>query len=110
MRFMRGAYSLFPFFEHPLCAFEYGERAGLDLAADLASDEKSREAAQAIRAAPVDRHEPEPGPASGIGDEGPQFERRPEVMACVQHLRRDHRVFLAFDDHEMTDTKNGLQA
>ena len=66
--------------------------------------------AEAVRAAAIDGHEPESGPARRVGHERAELESRPEIVARIQHLGDDDGVARTLADRQVTDAKRGLQA
>ena len=70
---------------------------------------RADEAAQAVRAAAVDVHEPEAGAATGIGHQHAQFERGPEVVARIELLGRDDRGVLPFLNGDVADPDGRLE-
>ena len=83
--------SLAPF-QHLLCYAQPCHRAFPYLLFNSSPQHRPGEPAEAVRAAATDRHKPDrSGSARRVGHERAKLERRPEVVAGVQHLRSGQR-------------------
>src|SRR6185369_14097791 len=96
--------------ESRLCCDERRSCPVLDFAPHPAPNDATCEPAQAVGSAPVDRDQPESWPSSLVGQQDAKFERRPEVVARVQHLRRDHRRLRTLLNHQMADADGRPQS
>ena len=89
--------------------FERREHAALRFTADSASNHRAHETAQPVRAAAVHGDEPEAA-SSRVGHQHSQFDRRPEIVAGIEHLRQDDHVRRLLRDGHMVDPNGRLEA